>query len=97
MARRIRWVQAAGLVAALACVVGGLVLGYALLGLLVGAGLLWGAVGDDLMRSSNRRVQRATLVIGGGVALLVLGFIFALIATGVVESPHQWLQHHGPF
>jgi hypothetical protein len=97
MARRMQWAQAAGVVAALACVIGGLVLGNSVLGLLVGLGLLWAAVGDDLMASSNRQVQRATLVIGGGVTLIVLGFMLALIVTGVVESPHQWLQKHGPF
>ena len=68
-----------------------------LLGLLVGVGLLWGSVGDDLMRSSNRQVQRATLLISGSVVIVVFGLMLALIMTGVVESPHQWLQHQGPF
>jgi hypothetical protein len=89
-----KWTQPAGIVAAIGCVAGGFLLGAPFLGLLIGVGLLWAAVGDNLAASSHQSVRRATLVFAGVMGVASVGLTLVLLATGAAESPHNWLRHH---
>jgi len=89
-----QWTQPAGIVAAMGCVAGGFFLGAPFLGLLLGVGLLWAAVGDNLATSSHQSVRRATLVFAGIIGVASVGLMLALVVTGAVESPQNWLRHH---